>query len=91
MFTRNLTSFTLPEEFFFSFLLGEIVAKLSKVDDPAHGGWAPGQPRSDRGRSRERAGELDAHDAHLLIGNPIDHTHLAGTDAFVDANICKFI
>ena len=70
-------------------LLGEIVAKLSEVDDPTYGrlcSWGNfDQIETDRASVPESF--LDAHDSHLLVGNTIDHPHLPGTNAFVNANI----
>ena len=79
MLTRNLISFSLPEEFFF-FLLREIVARLSEVDDPAYGRlgtWATSIRSRPIARACRRASD-NPDDADLLVGDPDDHTHLAG-------------
>jgi hypothetical protein len=32
-------------------------------------------------------GFFDAHHPHLLVGYPVDYTHLARADTFIDTNV----
>ena len=70
-------------------LLGEIVSEFSEVHDSADrrlGTWGNlDEVEADRTRMPE--GLLEAHDAHLLVGNAVDHTHFARANAFVDTNV----